>query len=116
MNDLFMSVLLSLFTAIPSILVFVACCYYIAKQSKIDAVLLFIGSGISLVLTLFFSIMPALGGLGYISVTDMTKYYSILGVVNFISAGCFGVGLCILIYNTVNANKTYGNQFPPSNA
>ena len=116
MDNSITSMLFSLVSLISPLFVFIASCYYISKNAKVDAILLFIGSGVALLLNIFYSVvMPYLVQNNGMPVSEVTRYYSLLGVVSFIAGICFATGLFLLIYNTVNANKTTNNQFPPIN-
>jgi len=108
--------LFSLVSLVSPLFVFIASCYYISKNAKVDAILLFIGSGVALLLNIFYGVvMPYLVRNNSMPVSEVTKYYTILGVVSFIAGICFATGLFLLIYNTVNRNKIADNQFPPFN-
>lgn len=110
-----MTTLYSLVSIISPLIVFIACIYYISKQVKADSILLLIGSGMSLLLTGFYTfIMPYFMQSRGLSITETTSYYTIAGIISFFSGICFAVGLFILINNTVNANKSFPNQFPPN--
>lgn len=116
MDNSITSMLFSLVSLISPLFVFIASCYYISKNAKIDAILLFIGSGVALLLNIFYSlVMPYIVQNNGVPVSEVTQYYSILGVVSFIAGLCFATGLFLLIYNTVNRNKTANNQFPSIN-
>ncbi|KQN38014.1 hypothetical protein ASE92_00780 [Pedobacter sp. Leaf41] len=115
MGDSVLTSLFSLVSIISPLIIFIACCYYISKQVKADSILLLIGSGLSLVLTGFYSLlMPYFMQSRNLSMTETTSYYTIAGVISFFSGICFAVGLFILISNTVNAKKSFPNQFPPN--
>lgn len=110
-------ILFSLVSLISPLFIFIASCYYLIKQGKADAVLLFIGSGVGLLLNIFYSVlMPYLIRVGSMPVSEAARYYTFTGVISFIAGVCFATGLFILIYNTVNANKITANQFPSNNS
>ncbi|RDC54376.1 hypothetical protein DU508_21895 [Pedobacter chinensis] len=44
----------------------------------------------------------------------VTSYHTVFGVISFFAGICFAIGFFILIYNTMNANKTFLDQFPPN--
>ena len=74
-----------------------------------------IGSGIGLLITLFYSfLMPLLISAQHLAYTEVSKYYSIAGVISFIAGLCFAVGFLILVYNTVKKNTVIHDQFPKS--
>ncbi|TCD12865.1 hypothetical protein EZ449_02130 [Pedobacter frigidisoli] len=113
MESSFMSALFGFVSIIPSIIVFIASCYYISKNVKPDSILLIIGSGLSLLLTIFYSfLMPYFMRSWAISVNDTSSYYTIAGIISFIAGICFAIGLFMLINTTVNTNKGLSNQFP----
>ncbi|MBB6237704.1 hypothetical protein HDC90_002326 [Pedobacter sp. AK013] len=49
------------------------------------------------------------------SYSNISKYYTVVGIFNLISSLCFAIGFSILIINTVKKNKTVKEQFPKSN-
>lgn len=107
------SIINILVSLISPLLIFIAVCYYISKSKKADALLLFTGSGISLVLNVvYLVIMPYFIRANYMPVSEVTQYYSILGIVGIIGGILFATGLFILIYNTVNTKKIVAQQFP----
>lgn len=109
------SILYSLVSIIAPLLIFIAACYYISKKRSTDAILLFLGASIALVLNIIYEIiMPYLVRVNSLAVTEVTKYYTVLGIIGFIGGLLFAAGLFLLIYNTVNANKFIANQFPPN--
>ncbi|MDN3587689.1 hypothetical protein QWY86_13485 [Pedobacter aquatilis] len=113
MDSSITSIFFSLVSLISPLFVFIASCYYISKNTKVDAILLFIGSGVALILNIFYSVvMPYLVQNSGMPVSEVTQYYTALGVVSFIAGLCFATGLFLLIYNTVKSNKTADNQFP----
>ncbi|WP_316795794.1 hypothetical protein [Pedobacter agri] len=115
MGDSIMTTLYSVGSIISPLIVFIACAYYVSKQVKADSILMLIGSGMSLLLTGFYSfLMPYFMQSRGLSVTETTSYYTIAGIISFFSGICFAVGLFILINNTVNANKSFPHQFPPN--
>lgn len=46
--------------------------------------------------------------------TEVSKYYSIVGVISFIASLCFAAGLLILVINTIKKNKVISDQFTKS--
>lgn len=115
MEGSFMTTLFGLVSIIPPLIGFIVCCYYISKQVKADSILLIIGSGSSLLLTLFYQfMMPFFMQSRGLSITETSSYYTIAGVISFFAGICFAVGLFMLINNTLNANKDFSNQFPPN--
>ncbi|GGE59874.1 hypothetical protein EV200_103553 [Pedobacter psychrotolerans] len=95
-----------LINIISPFLVFIACCYYLFKRISADAILLFVGSGISLLLTGFYSfLMPYLARVNYLPAAEVNTYYSIAGIIGLIAGICFGIGLFILINSLLNTNK-----------
>lgn len=109
-----MTTLYGLVSVISPFIVFIACAYYISKQVKTDSILMLIGSGMSLLLTGFYSfLMPYIIQSGRLPVTETTSFYTIAGIISFFSGICFAVGLFILISNTINS-KNASNQFPPN--
>jgi len=115
MGSSFTTTLFSFISIVPQIIGFIACCYYISKQVKADSILLIIGSGISLLLTIFYHfVMPYFTQDNGLSMVDVTSYYTIAGVIGFFAGICFSVGLFMLINNTLNANKNFPSKFPPN--
>ncbi|MFC3560061.1 hypothetical protein [Pedobacter jamesrossensis] len=113
MDSSIMTIFYSLISLLSPLLIFIASCYYISKKRSADAVLLIIGSGMSLLLSITYNVlMPYLMSAGNLPASEVTQYYKILGVAGFIGGIFFAVGLFMLIYNTVNSNKIVANQFP----
>ncbi|MBE9598464.1 hypothetical protein [Pedobacter sp. MC2016-24] len=99
--------LLSFSAILPPLLIFIASCFYLSKIVKADAVLIFVGSGIALLVTVFFTLMPSFIHNRNIPVSGMSFYYSVAGIVSLIGGVCFATGFFILITNVVNASKKY---------
>jgi hypothetical protein len=98
--------LVSLTNFIPPLLVFIASCYYLFNNTKTtDAVLLFIGSAISLLVTVSFTFMPRFIQSRFMPLTEASQYYAIIGMIGFLGGICFAVGFFILVSNLVNAYK-----------
>lgn len=75
-----------------------------------------IGSGIGLLITLFYSfLMPLLISSQNLAYTEVSKYYAVVGIISFIASLCFAAGLLILVINTVKKNKIMYDQIPKSN-
>jgi len=90
---------------VPPLLIFLASCYYLSKRAKADSVLLFIGSGIGLLVIIFFTWMPYYVQSSYMPLAGASKYYAIAGVISFLGGICFVTGLFILISSSVNFYK-----------
>ena len=97
--------LLSFTSLVSPLLVFVASCYYLSRSAKADSILLFIGSGIGLFVTAFFSLVPYFIQSRNMPFAEASQYYSVAGIIGFIGGICFAVGFFILINDTVNAYK-----------
>jgi hypothetical protein len=59
--------------------------------------------------------MPLLMAAQHLAYTEVTKYYTIVGIISFIAGLCFAAGLLILVINTVKKNKVIYDQFPKNN-
>ncbi|WP_162799849.1 hypothetical protein [Pedobacter jeongneungensis] len=115
MNSI-LSTLLSLVSIISPCIVFGTCCFFLAKKSSVEAILMTIGSGIGLLVTLFYSVlMPVLISSQHLAYTEVSQYYSIIGIISFIASMCFAAGFFILVYNTVKKKNIIHDQFPKSN-
>ena len=98
--------LVSLTNFIPPLLVFIASCYYLFNGTKTaDAILLFIGSGIGLLVTVSFTFMPRFIQSRFMPYTEASQYYALIGMLGFLGGICFAVGFFILISNLVNTHK-----------
>ncbi|QDW27817.1 hypothetical protein [Pedobacter sp. KBS0701] len=112
MNSI-LSNLLSLISIISPCIVFGTCCYFLVKKSSVEAILMTIGSGIGLLITLFYSfLMPLLISSQNLAYTEVSKYYAVVGIISFIASLCFAAGLLILVINTVKKQAVVQNQFP----
>ena len=58
--------------------------------------------------------MPLLMAGQNLAYTEVSKYYSIVGIISFIASLCFAAGLLILVINTVKKQPVVHNQFPKS--
>ncbi|TDG37645.1 hypothetical protein EZJ43_00690 [Pedobacter changchengzhani] len=104
--------LINLLSLISPVLIFIACCLYLSKRVKPDSILLFIGSGISVILSIFYSvIMPMFMSGGAMNVTF---YYEIARVISFIAEILFAIGFFILITNVIRGRINVQNFFPPN--
>ncbi|WDF53344.1 hypothetical protein [Mucilaginibacter sp. KACC 22063] len=101
----FLASLVSYISLVPPFLVFVATCYYLSKKADTDSILLFVGSGIVLLVSAFFIYMPRFMQIRAMSQQEAIYYYGIAGTINFLAGICFAVGLLLLIINKVNAQK-----------
>jgi hypothetical protein len=96
---------LSSVTALLTPLVlFLASCYYIAKRAKADSILLFIGSGIDLIASTFFVLIPFFAQSINIPFAEASNYYGIAGIISFLGGICFVTGFFILINDSVKAH------------
>ncbi|TCD19852.1 hypothetical protein EZ456_20305 [Pedobacter psychrodurus] len=113
MNSI-LSTLLSLTSIISPVIVLGTCCYFLAKKSCIEAILMTIGAGMGLIIHLLYLLMPILTSYKNIPYTDISKYYTVIGIFNLIASLCFAIGFLILIINTVKKNTVTYDQFPKS--
>ncbi|MDQ0968288.1 flagellar biosynthesis component FlhA [Flavobacterium sp. W4I14] len=114
MNSI-LSTLVNLISIISPVIIFGTCCYFLTKKAAVEAVLMTIGSGIGLLTSLFYSVlMPFLINDRHFAYTEVSKYYTVIGIISFIASLCFAGGLLILIINTVKKNTTNYDQFPKS--
>ena len=110
-----LSTLLSLVSIIPSVIIFGTCCYFLAKKPAVEAILMTIGSGIGLLATLFYSILvPFLVNDRHLAYTEISQYYTVIGIISFIASLCLAAGFLILIINTIKKNTVTHDQFPKS--
>jgi len=115
MNSI-LSTLVNLISIISPVIIFAACCYFLSKKSAVEAILMTIGSGIGLLTALFYSVlMPFLISDRHFAYTQVSKYYTLIGIVSFIASLCFAGGLLILIINTVKKDNVSYDQFPKNN-
>lgn len=107
--------LINLVSIISPVIIFGTCCYFLAKKSAVEAILMTIGSGIGLLATLFYSVLvPFLVNDRHLAYTEISQYYTVIGIISFIASLCFAAGFLILIINTVKKNKVIYDQFPKS--
>lgn len=99
---------------ISQIGIVVICFWFFSKKKSTESALLALGSFVELCLTCIYQfVMPYLMNSG--SNFNTMNIYPILGVVSALAAGCFAVGLFLLIRKTVVTKTTFFNQFPPNN-
>jgi len=113
MNSI-LSNLLSLTSIISPCVVFGTCCFFLTKKSSVEAILMTIGSGISLLVTIFFRFLPLMMSSQNLTAIEVSKYYSFSGIIGFVAGICFAAGFLILVINTVKKNKVISDQFPKS--
>jgi hypothetical protein len=102
------SILMSLwsFTSLVTpVLLFLASVYYLSKGAKADSILLFIGSGIGLLVHIFYIWIPHFVESRAMPMTEASKFYATAGIVGFVGGLCFAGGFFVLINNTVNTYK-----------
>jgi zinc transporter ZupT len=100
-----LTLLWSVTALLSPLLLFLASCYYLSKSAKADSILLFIGSGIGLVVSAFFRWMPQFIQSRYMPSSEAENYYAMAGIISFIGGICFVIGFVILINNAVNTHK-----------
>lgn len=91
-------------TLLPEIAVVSLCIYYFSTKKTVDGLLLSIGSGIGLVLSGFFRLIPIIDSTFYQNLTS-NIIFMITSIVGFLSSACFAVGLGMLIMNIINQEK-----------
>lgn len=89
---------------ITPLLLFLASCYYIAKSAKADSILLLIGSVISLMVSIFYILMPFFAHSRSMPFTETSNYYGIAGIIGFFGGICFVAGFLILIIGSLKAH------------
>lgn len=113
MDSSITSILFSLIALISPLVIFIASSYYFSKIVKADSVLLFVGSAIGLLISVFYNVlMPYLIQTENMSVNVATKYYTLTGIIGFIGGISFAIGLFMLIIKTINGNSFKPNRFP----
>lgn len=113
--DSIFTTLLSLVSIISPCIVFATSCYFLAKKSAVEAILMTIGSGIVLLTTLFNRLLvPFLINDRHLAYTEISQYYAVIGIISLVSSLCFAAGFLILVINTVKKNAVIHDQFPKS--
>jgi len=110
-----LATLMSMVSVIAPCIVFGTCCYFLSKKKVVEAVLMTIGAGIGLFTHLLYFLVPLLAGRSNVAYTEISKYYTIIGLIGTLASLCFAVGLLLLIHNTVKKNDVFHDQFPTSN-
>lgn len=113
MNSI-LSTLLSMISIIAPCIVFGTCCYYLSKKTAVEIILMTIGAGLGLLIHGFYILMPFLMNNRNVPYADVSKYYTVLGIISFLTSLCFAAGFLILVINTVKKNKDINDQFPKS--
>lgn len=94
------------FTALVSpLLIFLASCFYLSKSAKADSVLLFVGSGIAFLITVFFTLMPRFVQSRNLPLSELSLYYSIAGIISLVGGICFAVGFFLLVTDAITTHK-----------
>jgi hypothetical protein len=91
--------LLSVFGALPEVVVLIVAGMYMSRTKRIDAKLLFAGSTIHVLVRLAYLLFPLLSVIQYESsgIDSMQNFYTITGVISFLGSVLFCVGLVQLI-------------------
>ena len=113
MNSI-LSILMSALSFIAPCIVFGTCCYFLAKKNVVEAILMTIGSGISILIHLFYILLPLWISSRNIPYTEISKYYTLIGIIGALANICFAAGFLILIINTIKKNTATHDQFPKS--
>jgi hypothetical protein len=87
-------------TLLPEIAVVGLCIYYFSAKKTVDGLLLSIGSGIGLVLSAFFRLIPIIDSTFYQELAS-NNIFMITSTVGFLSSACFAVGLGMLLVNNI---------------
>jgi Na+-transporting NADH:ubiquinone oxidoreductase subunit NqrD len=106
---------MSILSLIAPCIVFGTCCYFLAKKNVVEAILMTIGSGIGILIHLFYILLPLWISSRNIPYTEISKYYTLTGIIGALASLCFAAGFLILVYNTVKKNSVIHDQFPKSN-
>jgi hypothetical protein len=96
--------IINLLTLLPQIGVFILCVYYFSNKKSVDGLLLSIGSGIELLVSGFYRILPVMGS-DLFQELNSSGVYTIASVIGFVSAICFVSGLGILITDAIKLKK-----------
>lgn len=112
--DSIFATMISMLSIIAPCIVFGACCYYLSKKTAVEAILMAIGSGLGLLIHVFYLLMPFLMNSKNLPYTDVSKYYTVAGIISFITSMCFAAGFLILIINTFKKNQVVNDQSPKS--
>jgi hypothetical protein len=91
-------------TLLPEVAVVGLCIYYFSAKKTVDGLLLSIGSGIGLLLSAFFRLIPIIDSTFYQELAS-NNIFMITSTVGFLSSACFAAGLGMLIMNIINPVK-----------
>ena len=105
---------MSVLSVIAPCIVFGTCCYFSAKKNVVEAILMTIGSGIGILIHLFYILLPLWISSRNIPYTEISKYYTLTGIIGALANICFAAGFLILIINTIKKNTVTHDQFPKS--
>lgn len=102
MESIVPQILKNLLFLLPHLLVLIASIYYMAKSGSSDAVLMAIGSFLSMLTSIFYMIiLPLFWSYGSDAFNTRTSVITLVGFVGFIGNVLFGVGLLLLIVKQV---------------
>lgn len=107
MNDTGTYILYSLTFLIPQLIILSACFYYLIKKITAVGLLLFMGTMIGLLLTIFnIIVLPYLYKEQILDQsTHIILSMSILGPLSFLASLSFSTGFFLLIYNVIKNKK-----------
>jgi Na+-transporting NADH:ubiquinone oxidoreductase subunit NqrD len=114
MNSI-LSTMISMVSIIAPCIVFGVCCYFLSKKTVVEAILMTTGAGMGLIIHLLYFLMPILTSYKNMPYTEVSKYYTVIGIFNLIASLCFAIGFLILVFNTVKKSTAFNDQFPKSN-
>ncbi len=94
----------SFLTLLPEMAVVGLSIYYFSAKKTVDGLLLSVGSGIGLLLSVFFRLIPVINSEFYQNLAQ-NNIFMVTSTVGFLSSACFAVGFGMLLMNTINPVK-----------
>lgn len=84
---------------LPELAVLILCIYFYSRTQAVEGLLMAFGSGVGLLMGIFFRLMPVINLDLFTTLTQ--DLFFITGVIGFIASSCFAVGLGILIMKKI---------------
>jgi hypothetical protein len=96
------NLLSSFITILPELAVVSLCVYYYSQRKSVDGLLMCIGSGLGLLISGFYRLLPVINSDFYLNFTNQSLWFTIASVIGFVGSVCFAIGLGMLLLEKIN--------------
>ena len=115
MNGSLFETLFSILRLVSPILIFIGSIYFLIKHKGVEAILLTVGSGLTLLMSIFYMVLAYLASRNIIPFSSLTTTYTAADIFGFISYLIFAIGFFMLLLKLANPAKQVRPPFPPNN-